>query len=252
MKVRARKDTVTGTKKVILIEDLSLSTGYDIARDSLNFNPLSISARTTLFKQLTIRYSSTWDPYVVDSTGTNRLNTFEWDVNKRLFRPEKHNWQFGLTLRLNSDMMKRERKSDAGTKEELEDINKNIDGYVDWSVPWTLNISYDFNYTNSYRYAGSYYDYEVTKDKRVIQTLQFSGDVNITPKWKFGFNSNYDFENGEFSYTSIDVYRDLHCWEMRFNWIPFGFRQSWNFTINIKSSLLQDLKLDKKKDFRDY
>ena len=80
----------------------------------------------------------------------------------------------------------------------------------------------------------------------------YTGDVNITPKWKVGFRSGYDFEKGDITFTSIDIYRDLHCWEMSFNWIPFGFQQSWNFSINIKSSLLQDLKLDKKKDFRDY
>ena len=65
------------------------------------------------------------------------------------------------------------------------------------------------------------------------------------------FSSGYDIENKKLSYTSIDVYRDLHCWEMRFTWLPIGFRQSWNFTINIKSSMLQDLKLDKKRDFYD-
>ena len=108
------------------------------------------------------------------------------------------------------------------------------------------------NYTTSYKYQNGYWNYDVTKDKKLIQTLGFSGDVSITPKWKFAFRSNYNFEDNEFSYTSIDVYRDLHCWEMRFGWIPFGFRQSWNFSINIKSSMLQDLKLDKKKDFRDY
>jgi hypothetical protein len=64
--------------------------------------------------------------------------------------------------------------------------------------------------------------------------------------------TGYDFKNKDFSYTTVDVYRDLHCWEMRFNWIPLGWRKSWNFTINVKSSLLQDLKLNKKKDFRDF
>ena len=149
-------------------------------------------------------------------------------------------------------MLSKERKSSAGTEQELLDVNENLDGYVDWNVPWNISISYDLNYTTSYSYRNGYWDYDVSKDNKLIQTLSFSGDVNITSKWKFGFRSGYDFENNDLTYTSIDIYRDLHCWEMRFNWIPYGFRQSWNFSINIKSSLLQDLKLDKKKDFRDF
>ncbi|MCB2220046.1 MAG: LPS-assembly protein LptD [Bacteroidetes bacterium] len=261
MKVRSRKDTVNGTKKVVLIEDLSLSTGYDIARDSLNLNKLTISGRTTLFKQLQVNYSSSFDPYVLDSNG-RRLNKFEWTENKRLYRPENHSWRLGISWRLSSETLGKnknkkqevaeKRESDAGTPQELQDLNQNLEGYVDWNVPWSLNLSYDFNYSLRYKYENGYWNYDVTKDKQLIQTLSFSGDVNITPKWKFGFRSGYNFETKELTYTSIDIYRDLHCWEMRFNWIPYGFRQSWNFSINIKSSLLQDLKLDKKKDFRDF
>ena len=251
MKVRSRKDTITGTKKVVLIEDFTLAQSYDIAKDSLNLSRLVLSGRTTLFKNLVINYSSSFDPYAADSAG-RRINTFEWSVNRKLFRPEKYSWRFGFSYRLNSEMLSKEKESTVGTEQELQDVNENLDGYVDWSVPWNINISYDLNYTTSYGYKNGYWNYEVTKDKKLIQTLSFSGDVNITPKWKFGFRSGYDFENKELTYTSIDIYRDLHCWEMRFNWIPYGFRQSWNFSINIKSSLLQDLKLDKKKDFRDY
>jgi hypothetical protein len=204
-----------------------------------------------LFKNLRINYSGSFDPYAADSAG-NRINKFEWEVNRRLFRPEKHNWRIGLSLRLNHDMLTKKKESTAGTEEELRDVNENLEGYVDWSVPWNLSISYDLNYTTSYIYRNGYWDYDVTTDKQLVQTLSFYGDVNITPKWKIGFRSGYNFEDKDFTYTSIDIYRDLHCWEMRFNWIPYGFRQSWNFTINIKSSLLQDLKLDKKKDFRDF
>lgn len=258
MKVRSRKDTVSGTKKIVLIEDFSLSTGYDLAKDSLNWSRLTLSGRTTLFKNFVINYSSSFDPYVVDSSGTRRLNKFEWTENKRLFRPENHNWRLGVSYRLSSDNLTSSDKkkeidtSKSGTEQEKFDIEQNIEGYVDWNVPWSLSINYNVNYTNTYNYSGFYRDYTVEKEKKIVQALSFSGDVNITPKWKIGFSSGYDFEKGDITYTTIDVYRDLHCWEMRFHWIPLGFQQQWNFSINIKSSLLQDLKLDKKKDFRDY
>ena len=110
-----------------------------------------------------------------------------------------------------------------------------------------MNLNYNLRYTNKITSINAI----PKKDPKIVQTLGFSGEVNITPKWKVGVTSGWDFEAKGLSYTSINVYRDLHCWEMRFNWIPLGTRQSWNFSINVKASVLQDLKLNKKKDFRD-
>ncbi len=252
MKVRSRKDTITGTKKIVLIEDFSIATSYDIARDSLNWSNLTLSGRTTLFKNLIVNYSSSFSPYATDTAGRT-INTFQWDVNRKLFRPQSNSWTLGLTLKLNSDLLNKEKKSKAGTEQELKDVNKNLQNYVDWTVPWNLDISYNFNYNTSFLYyRNGYWNYDITRTKKLIQTLGFNGTINVTPKWKVGIRSGYDFEKGDLTYTSVDVYRDLHCWQMSFNWVPYGFRQSWSFTLNIKSSLLQDLKLDKKKDFRDF
>jgi hypothetical protein len=88
-------------------------------------------------------------------------------------------------------------------------------------------------------------------NNNIVQTINISGDVNITRKWKVGFTTGYDIQQKDFSYTSIDIYRDLHCWEMRLNWIRFGYRRGWNFQINVKASVLQDLKFKMQRDFRD-
>ena len=84
-----------------------------------------------------------------------------------------------------------------------------------------------------------------------MQNLIGSGSFNLTSKWKIGYSMIYDFNQKQFVVNSIDIYRDLHCWEMRFNWMPMGYLKSWTFTINVKASVLKDLKWDKKKDFRD-
>ena len=78
-----------------------------------------------------------------------------------------------------------------------------------------------------------------------------TGDVNLTPKWKIGYTTGYDFKQMDFSYTSLSLYRDLHCWEMSLTWIPFGDRKSYNFSINVKSATLKDLKLTKRRDWQD-
>ena len=256
IKVPSRKDTVTGLKKVVLIENLTLSGNYDLAKDSLNWSYLTISGRTTLFKNLSIQYSSMWDPYVLDSAGTKQLNKFEWDVNGRLFRKKSVSWNFSASYTINNQTFKKDKKnnknsqkrsSDYATEQELNDINSDPDKYVDWTTSWSLSLSYNLRLTNNL----SYINYLLHDNRTTVQTISLRGEINLTPKWKLSAQTGWDFETHKISYTSLTVYRDLHCWEMRFNVIPYGTYKSWNFQINIKASALQDLKLTKKKDYRD-
>jgi lipopolysaccharide assembly outer membrane protein LptD (OstA) len=262
MKVRSRKDTITGTKKIMLIDDLSISTSYDMAKDSLNWAPLRLSARTTLFKGFDIRYTGNFDPYILDSSGTHNLNQYEWNVNHRLLRVMNTSWDLSANLRLNPDFFKKkgsgtktrqeeidEMTDDFAMSDEVESIYNNYDDYIDWDIKWNLNFTYNLNYSTTWKYNNQI---NREKEEALVQTLGLSGDFNITPKWKIGFRTGWDFEAAELSYTSINIYRDLHCFEMRFNWIPIGGRQSWNFALNVKADMLQDLKLQRKRDFRDF
>ncbi|NCC74576.1 MAG: hypothetical protein EOM06_14440 [Sphingobacteriia bacterium] len=261
-KVRSRKDTVSGTRKVVLIENLSISAGYDLAKDSLNWSAVSISGRTTLFKRLSINYSSSWDPYAVDSLGRT-INQLEWDINRRIFRMRNTTWNFGISFRIShSDFKKGGQQQttsqqtnteeqltleDKYTEQEISDVLDNPDMYINWNNPWSLNLTYNLRFTNNPRFMS----YEWMDNRTRVQTVGLTGDLNLTPKWKMGFRTGYDFDDKKFSFTTLDFYRDLHCWEMRFSWTPLGFRKSWSFGINVKAAILQDLKYDRKKDFRD-
>lgn len=258
IKIPSKKDTITGMRKVKVIEDLSFSGSYDIAKDSLNFSYLSVSGRTTLFKNLSVRYSSIWDPYIIDSVTNKQLNQFEWDVNKRLFRKNSVSWNFSLSYSLNNDTFKKNKgtknsatrqfeSSPLASEEEMDDIRSNPENYIDWTTKWSLSLSYNLTMTNNL----SYINLIMQDNRKTIQTLGVNGNINLSPKWKVSVQTGWDFELKKLSYTSLTIYRDLHCWEMRFNWIPLGTYKSWNFTINVKASALQDLKLSKKKDHRD-
>jgi lipopolysaccharide assembly outer membrane protein LptD (OstA) len=245
MKVRSKKDTVSGFKKLTLIENLNISASYDVAKDSCNWSDLLMSGYTKLFRNLDLRYAAAWTPYMTDTLGRN-LSSFLYDKSKKFLKLRNNDLAVGLNWSFSSKNLKKKKTTDKGTPEELAMINNNLDGYVDFDVPWSFNFAYTFRYTKNFLVK------ELPGQKDIIQTLSFNGDVNITSKWKIGFTSGYDFEQKDFSYTSINIYRDLHCWEMKFNWIPTGFRKSYNLTINVKSQMLQDLKLTKKKDWRDY
>lgn len=258
IKVRSKKDTITGIKKVNLIDNFTISGSYDMTRDSLKWSTITMSGRTRVFDKLNITYRSSWDPYVVDSANHN-INQTEWSVNRRPFRLKGTNWNLGIDYRFSSkrrsgaNMDKREiaakqsQVTESPLRSEYDDILYNPDRYLDWNRAWSVNLSYNLTYTTNIKYL----DFVKEKTSALIQTVSLRGDLSITPKWKLVFSTGFDFKSKRLSYTSLSIYRDLHCWEMRFNWIPFGQRKSWNFTINVKSSVLQDLKLTKRKDFRD-
>jgi len=257
IKVPSKKDTVTGLKKIPIIEGLAITGNYDFAKDSLRMSNINMSGRTRLWKGLTIQYASSFSPYVVDSLG-HAINKTEWEVNRRLLRINNSSWNLSFNLSLSDkDFKKKEKKSKKqadtklppGTPEaEANEITRHPEDFVDWKIPWSLNLNYHFTYTNVRNYINQVW----TPKKTLVQTLGLSGQINLTPNWKLSFNTGWDFTNHQLSYTSMNLYRNLHCWEMRFSWIPIGPRKSWNFTINVKASILQDLKLTKKKDFRDY
>jgi len=261
IKVRSRKDTITGMKKIMLIKSFIIKGNYDLAKDSVNMSYLSMSGRTTIWKNIDIKYSSLWDPYVVDSAG-RQTNTYEWSANRRLFRRTNTTWGLSFSLHLSDKDFNKKKEKEKKEKEKSGEIEGSTEKfkhedvgtlndhseYIDWNIPWSINLSYNFNYTTRLAYL----NYEKVPTNKIVQTLGLSGQVNITPKWKVTFRSGWDFTSNKVSLTSFSIYRDLHCWEMSFNVIPFGPRKSWNFSINVKASILQDLKLNKKKDFRDF
>jgi len=231
MKVRSKKDTVSGFKKIALIDNLTLNASYNAAADSLRWSMINLSGRTRVFKGLDVRYAAVFNPYVRDTSGRT-INTFEWDANHRLFKQENGVWGASLNYQLNNETFyKKGYKPDSLT-------------LLHFVPTWSLQLSYTLQYSQDFTDNAE-------EPGKVIQTLSFSGDIRLTPNWKVSMMSGYDFVNHDFSYTSVNIHRELHCWEIIFNWIPAGPRKSYNMTIRVKSSILQDLKLEKKTDWRD-
>ncbi|RZL39133.1 MAG: LPS-assembly protein LptD, partial [Pedobacter sp.] len=119
-------------------------------------------------------------------------------------------------------------------------ISRDPNAFVDFNIPWNIALSYSFNYSNPLGQRAS---------RTISNTLNFNGDFNLTPKWKIQFTSGYDLVRSEISPTSFSIYRDLHCWDLSASWVPFGQYQSYSIDIKVKASILQDLKLSKRKGF---
>ncbi len=245
-------DTTAEVKKIPLIENLTLAMSYDFAKDSLNLSPLSVSGRTTLFRTLVLNYNGSFNPYVIDSDG--RLhNEFLWNRERRLFRTDNSTWSAQLSFSLNNNTFKKEGSTPNQGRPTTAILqtphNYNpvlmTGGYVDFSVPWNISINYTFSYVDTY--VASLMDMK----SQTVRSISLSGNVSLTENWRIAMTTGYDFANKGMSYTTVDIYRDLHCWEMRFSWVPFGYYQSWFFQINIKADALHDVKYEKRQSYQE-
>jgi lipopolysaccharide assembly outer membrane protein LptD (OstA) len=241
MKVRDRSDS-SGQKKVTIFENLGFSTNYDLSADSLNWAPISINGRTRIGQFFTLQFNGTFDTYGLDSIGRKIDESWKAQSGKLA---RLTNGSVALNFRLQggkkdkNKQQNKDKESEYGTEAELEHINAHPEQYIDFSVPWSLSVGYNIRYSKP--------AYQET----ITQTLNFSGDLSVTDKWKVAFNSGWDFERQDFTYTSVSINRDLHCWQLAINWVPYGPRQSYMVTLNVKASVLQDLKLNRRRDYYD-
>ena len=255
-KVFARNDTTGKPKKVKIIDNFGINTSYNIFADSMKWAPVTMQLRTVILEKINISANSSFSLYGVNSKG-NPIGTFLYSQNKKLMRLTNFtaSLDFSLSELLKGDKGKNKtaplpnisnqntkgREGIVGqdqpiqtnqTKEQIDDF-----GYPVFNVPWALNMSYSLNY------------YKSGLKSTVSQTLSFNGNVTLTKKMSITYTSGYDFTGKQITMTNIGINRDLHCWEMVFNWVPNGTMKMWNFTIRVKASVLGDLKYERRKDF---
>ncbi|SDS07735.1 LPS assembly outer membrane protein LptD (organic solvent tolerance protein OstA) [Polaribacter sp. KT25b] len=244
-------------EKITLLNNLNFSSSYNIAADSLRWSTVSFSAGTRLFKdKLALNFNGSLDPYQVNDDGV-RIDKF----NPNIFRLTNANLTANYSIS-SKDLSKNEKdnpndnKNGNGANNPTDTMGANIDPtnpqgrrensqqnktskteLYQSTIPWSINLVYSANYSNNGVDPGSI----------GIHTLGFSGNLELSPKWKVGYSSGYDVKNGAFSFSRFNFTRDLDSWQFNFNWVPFGSVSSYTFFIGVKSSTLSDLKWDKNK-----
>lgn len=221
------------TKKLTLIDNLGINGNYNLAADSFNLSTISFSVRTILLNNLlNINLNGIMDPYYQNAVG-KRENVFRWAEDKKPGYITTSNLAISTSFRSKKEKARPKEKNP--DPDVLAEINRNRELYADFNIPWSLNLSYNLLYSKPNK----------TLKSTLNQSVQVSGDLNLTEKWKIRLTTGYDFVAKDMTLTEVNIIRDLHCWEASFNWIPFGTRKYFMLTINAKSSTLQDLKLTK-------
>jgi hypothetical protein len=248
MKVRNSQDT-TGTapfNKVSLIDGLDFSIGYNFVADSLRLSPLAIIFRTQIAKKLNLQASASFDAYQRDSVG-RRINRYLFEAaGRRLARLSSAS--LGMTYAFNPATGKKK----STVPRQVAPANDPTLGtpgpqafyadYVDFEIPWELSTSFNLAYTT---YTAPLRSTQVQPSLFSQASLGLTGSVKLTPNLRLSSQLNYDFISKNIVYPTITFFRDLHCWQISGMWIPLGQTRGYNFTIAAKSSLLQDLKLNR-------
>ena len=251
-------DSEKEDEKIMLLNNLNFSSSYNIAADSLRWSNVSFSAGTRLFKdKLALNLSGSLDPYQVNETG-QRINKFNPSIFSLTNANMTMNYSISSTdFEKNKKKGETESKSGNGANNPTDTMGADIDPTNRFGrqnktnekkepvetelykakIPWTLSLVYAANYTNN----------GVEPGVIGVHTVGFSGNIELTPKWKIGYSSGYDIKNGAFSFSRFNFSRDLDSWQFNFNWVPFGANSSYTFFIGVKSSMLADLKWDKNK-----
>jgi lipopolysaccharide assembly outer membrane protein LptD (OstA) len=245
-------------KKIMLLNSLNFSTSYNIAADSLQWAPMRLSGGTNILdNKMNINFGATLDPYAINNAG-RRINTYNIENGGSLFRMTSANMTLNYSISsatfeekdkpvntqgsrnggreddlfgTNVDLSDR-RQSQFGNSDEDED---KFSEFFKTVIPWDLTIAYSLTYGNN---AG--------ENQIIGNSLMLSGNTDLTPRWKIGVSTGYDFVQKGVTFTQIRMERDLLSWRIDFNWQPLGDNPSWGFFIGLKSPILSDLKYDKR------
>jgi hypothetical protein len=277
------KDDTTGTKpyKVVsLIDNFSLSSSYNMVADSMKLGLINAQLRIKFGKFYTLSLSTTFDPYAYSLRDSTKVYPKGQPV-----RVSKYTWNEGrfprwsgvgtsFTYTLNNGTFKKifgknqEKTNNANqNKDEDEALNTDLsatpesleknaqkeddkkieldnDGYEKVQIPWSIGISYSARIAPSGLPEDFMYD-KMRYKNIITHNLSLSCSLSLGQNWSANTNISYDFLAKDFSYTNINVRRNLHCWSMSASFVPFGIYKSYNFHIGVNASMLQDLKYDK-------
>ncbi|WP_456314502.1 putative LPS assembly protein LptD [Pseudomonas shirazensis] len=257
-KVRDTDSTKTEPKKIMLLNNLNFSTSYNFnanGKETLAWQPVLVSGGTQFFdNKMNVNFGATLDPYAIDNSG-NRMNMYNIDNGGSLFRMTSANVTLNYSFSnkgtkeenkqsernggrkddlfgTNTDLNDTRNSQFANDKDDDEDV---ITEFFNSKIPWDMTMAYSLTYSNTNR-----------ENKITGNSIMVSANMDITPKWKGGVSTGYDFVQKGVTFTQFRFERDLLSWRLAFNWTPLGVNSNWNFFIGIKSGVLSDIKWNKR------
>ncbi len=262
MKVKDKNDTSeTALKKVSLLDGLSFATGYNFLADSFRLSLFSVRAFTNLFQKVNITADATIDPYRVNQFGRRidkitildkpyklgYLTSAQMSLSSRFAGGDaQSNVSAPPAKRYNNSVSQRSGIAMDEFEQEAIYAQQNPDEFADFSIPWNVDFTYTLGLTRNR------IDSSIRFQNRFTQYLTLNGGLNLTDKWKIQATASYSFRDGDVGLLTVNLSRDLHCWQMSVNVTPVGRYKYFSINISPKSPILRDLKVNRTRSFTNF
>ena len=259
MKVRKGKDTAVALKKVSLIDGLGVNGSYNFLADSFRLSNLSVAARSSLFDKINITANASFDPYLYNDQG-RRLDKLIWTKQpvslgkltgggislQSRFKGGKDNQSQSNVSSTNKRSGLMDNRLNSEDQNEYDYVRQHQNEFVDFSIPWDIDLSYSLRFSRSPIPDASGHTKTTTNSD-----VNWNGHVSLAPKWQIGMSGSYNLSLKEMGVFSMNISRDLHCWQMTISLSPVGRYRFFTINISPKSGLLQDLKINRTRYFYD-
>jgi len=255
-KVRDKSDTSgKATKKIKLIDNISINSGYNFFADSNKLSDISIYIGTTLLNKINITASTSLVPYKQNKYG-QRTKEYAWSgSNPKL--GNINNASLSMSTSLQSNKKNDEKKKEEEKTHENNDyynpeedlrqqeyIRNHPAEFTDFNIPWTLSLGFTMSLSKAP--TANYSGFTTT----TTASLNLNGDFSLTPKWKMGGSGYVNAQNLKLEQFTMFITREMHCWQLSINVTPIGLYPFFNISINPKSGILRDLKINRTRSFQ--
>ncbi|MEN9971829.1 MAG: hypothetical protein RIS20_176 [Bacteroidota bacterium] len=245
LKVKSDKDTLSGFRKIRLIDQLSLNGNYDFMKDSMRLSNIALNLRISPADWINFVSGANFSPYAWDASGKT-LKDYALSKQQGLGRFLGTNLTTSVTI-----APKKSREKVANTTTSINEQNWNSDfNYyalhperaIFFDIPWkmslshvyTINVNQSISNTNTAKYT-------------FAQTLVVSGDISMTKRWNISGNLNFNLQEFRLTNAYFSLNRNLHCWALSFYYVPVGGNKSFLFSIRNTSSIFKDAKIEIRK-----
>jgi len=257
IKTRSKKDTSdAGIKKITIIDGFGFNGSYNYLADSFKLSPISFYFRSTLFQNVNITGGATLDPYQVDTMGFHK-DKYAWSGKGfSLGRITSGNLAISTSFKSKAKDEKKAAEEAKYQKDnnlipmtleeqqaQMNYIRTNPAEFADFNIPWSINLAFALNFTNSEKpdYSGF--------QTLITSSINWNGDFNLTEKWKMGMSGYYDVKYKQIQTLTLSISREMHCWQMSINVTPVGLNHYFNVTLSPKSGILRDLRVNRSRYF---
>lgn len=240
MKLKPKREDTSQTERKIQILNLNAGLAYNFAAKEFKFSTINLNYYSNIGNFFSISGGMVFDPYIFDKQENRRINKLLINEGKGLARLTNFNLSFNLSL--SGEQLKSSKKENNSldsldnetSQENLINNLRRIENIPDYSIPWNLSIGFSY-------YLNKSNPNFINRNLNMNLSLSF----NLTTKWKFSVTGGYDFEQKRITAPTVRISRDLHCWNMNFDWYPIGFYRGYRLEIRVKAPQLQDLKITK-------